>query len=153
MPRAVNQLEEAIDDTAETDKWVHGTGDTIPALRSEGFDFKSEAAGRVLAGISARGDVELLRGLIRAGAPTDVRPLSLFGGIVALRAAVLNENPEVLRELIAAGASKEDSCEKREALLMARRTGRTDLVDLLVKYGARGDGPASSSQSARGVCL
>jgi hypothetical protein len=137
MPKVVEQLENAIDEIAGTEKWIRGTHETVPALRAEGFDFKLEAAGRTLAAVAGMGDLVAVQDLIRAGVPLGVASTDTFIGAVPLRAAVWNRDPEVMRALIAAEASKDDQTVRDEALTAAKRAQWADLVEMLVKYGAR----------------
>jgi hypothetical protein len=68
MPPAVSVLEEEIDRIG-ADSWVHGDSETLAHLRSEGFDFQSEAAATLLANAATRGVEELAISLIELGAP------------------------------------------------------------------------------------
>jgi hypothetical protein len=106
MPMAVDVLERAIDWYSGADKWTRGNADTVPSLRSEGFDFTSQEAGRVLAHAARRGSADSVRALILAGAPLDVPDDGAFVLLTPLQGAALNPDPEVKRLLIEAGASK-----------------------------------------------
>ncbi len=48
-PRALSDLAARIDVLAGVERWVRGNRETVPSLRNEGFDFKSVAAGAMLA--------------------------------------------------------------------------------------------------------
>jgi hypothetical protein len=107
MPWRLDELERAIDWYSRADKWIRGNIDTVPGLRAEGFDFKSQEAGRVLAHVARTGDAEVVRALIQAGAPLDVPDtVGLFGGLTPLQGATRNPDPEVKRLLSEAGASR-----------------------------------------------
>ncbi len=72
MPKAVTQLENAVDKLAGTDRWVEGTPDLIPWLESQKFDFHSAQAGQLAAASANYGSNEdLAIGLIEKGAPLD----------------------------------------------------------------------------------
>lgn len=137
MPLIIGRLERAVDEYSGTSKWVSGNRETIPALRAEGFDFKSEAAGFVLKAAAGRGEMEAVRDLIQAGAPLDVKGMEMFNVGAPLRAAVTNPDPEVMRILIEAGASKNDAATKNDAAEEARRIDRQDILAMLLQYGAR----------------
>jgi hypothetical protein len=108
MPLVIGELEGAVDEYSGSGKWVRANVDTVPALRAEGFDFKSREAGRILAHVARTGDAEVVRALIQAGAPLDVPDEGgMFVPIVTpLQAAASNADPEVRRLLIEAGASR-----------------------------------------------
>lgn len=137
MPIVISHLEQAVDEYAGVDRWVRGNRETIPALRLEGFDFKSQEAGRVLAHVARRGDADAVRDLINSGAPLDVPDPGMFLQEMPLRAAVSNRDVEVMRLLIEAGASKNHAKTKNEAAELARRIDRQDVLAMLLKYGAR----------------
>jgi hypothetical protein len=131
MPLVIGRLENAVDEYSGTDRWVRGNRETVPALRAEGFDFKSEAAGFVLKAAAGRGEVGAVRDLIQAGAPLDVKGMEMFNVGAPLRAAVTNPDPEVIRLLIEAGASKNDAATKNDAAEEARRIDRHDILAML----------------------
>lgn len=55
MSHAVSALENDLDATAESAKWLQGNSKTVPSLRKEGYDFKSDAAGLMLTRVAASG--------------------------------------------------------------------------------------------------
>ena len=123
-PPVFAQLWQAVERLAQADMWVKGNARTVEALRREGFDFRSQAAGRMLAWVAGLGDRNVVRELIAAGAPLNVpteEPLRLPG--VPLVRGVSNSDPEVLRLLVEAGASKDDAVAKRGALDAAMGRG------------------------------
>jgi hypothetical protein len=74
--KAIADLVKSIERRTQIDKWVFGTADTVAALRAEGFDLKSEDAGRLLARISYWGNTAAVRELIAAGARSFARSRS-----------------------------------------------------------------------------
>jgi hypothetical protein len=48
MPDSVTALQDAVDEAADTGRWVRGNERTIAALDAEGFDFGSEQAARLV---------------------------------------------------------------------------------------------------------
>ena len=138
MPMLVDRLERDIDQYSGAEMWTRGNRDTVSTLRAEGFDFTSQEAGRVLTAVARRGDADAVRDLIRAGVPLSVPVVLRLGtGGPPLVTAVSNPDPEVLRLLIEAGASKDDPKTKSEAAKLAQRLGRQDILTMLLKYGAR----------------
>jgi hypothetical protein len=65
MPMAISDLEDKIDEVADTKRWLKGDANTITSLKAEGFDFKSHAGGDLLASAVAIGDADLVRDLIK----------------------------------------------------------------------------------------
>ncbi len=110
MPPEAKMLEKAIDDAAGTARWVKGNGETLAALRAEGFDpVGNQAADLAVAAVAQGGD-PLVLDLIAAGLPLDrvytperkgmvAAPL---GAILLLR-AVEQGRPRVAQALIDRG--------------------------------------------------
>ncbi len=73
MPAVVMEIEDAIDRTAGTAKWVKGTPETIPMLRRTGFDFRSDKAATFLADALEIENYGYASDLILAGVPLDGR--------------------------------------------------------------------------------
>ncbi len=134
MPQVVTDLESAVDFYGHTTQWVFGDPDTVALLRREGFDFTLAEAGAMLASAAYHGHVNAVRELIEAGAPVEGRSDLCR---VTLLCAAANHNVEVLRMLIAAGASKGDQAMKDAALRAAVGRENREAVRLLEEYGAR----------------
>jgi len=131
-------LVRAVEERARVDQWVFGTKDTVEALRREGLDLRSEDAGRVVARVAYWGSVDAVRDLIAAGAPLDVRDTEFCP--VALECAfsvTQTDSTEILRLLIAAGASRRDQATKDRALALAKGAKATEAIRMLREYGAR----------------
>lgn len=137
MPQSVSDLEETIDRVAGTMKWIKGNGETVSALKREGWDFKSPEAGKVLARASQEGSSALVRDLLAEG-------VGLSGanenGNSALAASALAGDRATIKMLIKAGAGKGDEEMKTKALAAAARTGDMELVRLLLEYGGNPKG-------------
>lgn len=108
MPSVVTELERAIDEAADTTRWVQGDASTVPALIADDFDPRSEDA-QYLALLSAtpsNGRVAL--DLVTAGLPLDAevrlgeRRAAL--GAALLEAAVGNGRTDLFEALVARGA-------------------------------------------------
>lgn len=48
MPLIVTELEDAVDDLAQTSRWVRGNAQTVALLKAEGFDFRSKDAAALI---------------------------------------------------------------------------------------------------------
>jgi hypothetical protein len=136
MPQRVSDLQQAVDFHGHTNQWVFGEGRTAPGLGREQFDFRSEQAGMILARAAFHGDAEAVRNLIAAGAPLEVSGGPLCPS-VALECSVHNHNVDVLRMLIAAGASKSDQAVKDRVLRAAIAKDQREAIRMLEDYGAR----------------
>jgi ankyrin repeat protein len=136
MPQVVTDLEDAIDRAAGTEKWLRASAETLPSLKKEAYDFRSQEAGRTLVGAALYGGLSVVRELIDAGVPVSGKDSSENS---ALTYAAMRGDPNMLRMLIDAGASKDDVESKTRALLNAARIGSIEIVHMLLDYGARPD--------------
>jgi ankyrin repeat protein len=133
MPESVTKLEEAIDRVADTQKWIKGNAGTVPALKREGWDFKSGEAAKVLARATQEKNSALVREFLGEGVGVSG---SNESGNSALAAAALAEDHATVKLLMKAGAAKDDQEMKNKALGAAARTGDIELVRMLLDYGA-----------------
>lgn len=78
MPAIVRKLEAAVDEAADTARWIRGDAGTIAALEAEHFDFHSPAAGAMVLDAVEGGPDAVVFGLLDRGAPLDV-PARCFG--------------------------------------------------------------------------
>jgi hypothetical protein len=144
MPTTAIALEAAMDAAADSATWVRGNRATVPALRAEGFDFHSEAAGLILTHTAASGVDDVVADLIRAGAPAntvDADPHS--DGRTALHSFVVKGDLRMVRELIKAGAHLNDRDRAGMTPLLLAQS--PDVAQALLDAGAdldlaRGDG-------------
>jgi ankyrin repeat protein len=143
MPAVISDLEQEVDDFAETQRWIKGAEGLVAALQAEDFDFHSFEAQAVLKEAAARGQADTIRELLDAGVPLDPLPAPKpkdkydvvpFANVGWLNAA--SNHPEVLAALINAGASRTDQNDKDLALVGAARSGNLAAVQALISYGA-----------------
>ena len=143
MPAVISDLERAVDEKARTTRWIDGDQGLVDALQAEHYDFKSSEAQHVLKEAASRGQTETVRQLLDLGVPLEPQVRSrnkkshLFGRADAkgwLDSA--SEYPEILKVLLAAGASKEDQADKDWALASVARSGNVEAVRDLIAYGA-----------------
>lgn len=72
MPRAVRELQNLVDDIAQTERFVKGNDETIPFLEAQGFDFQSKSAQEILLRASSRSPESLLIALLDKDIPTQI---------------------------------------------------------------------------------
>ncbi|GAA0683955.1 hypothetical protein ISN75_21230 [Dyella marensis] len=108
MPKAVDELEEAIDRAAGADRWVKGTAALIPWLEQNHFDFHSNQA-TVLAvnGEANEADEATILALIERGAPLDQTTLPpgtvpgdvTVAGVTLIEDSIRRGHAEVFKRL------------------------------------------------------
>jgi ankyrin repeat protein len=143
MPQVISELENDVDALAHTERWIEARGGLVPALKAEGFDFKSYPAQVILKEAASRGESETIRQLLAAGVPLEPlptpKPKNEYEGILFENVGWLNaasSHSDALKTLIQAGASKHDQSDKDLALAGAANSGSLDAVRVLIAYGA-----------------
>jgi ankyrin repeat protein len=143
MPEVISEFEDEVDALAHTERWIEGTDGLVQALKAEGFDFHSYDAQALLKRAAERPQVTTVHELIESGVPLTPLPppkgqkefsLDTVSKIGILTAS--SDSPEILRELMNAGASKSDQEDKNRALARAAAFGSLKSVRLLIGYGA-----------------
>jgi ankyrin repeat protein len=174
MPEVISDFEDEVDSFARTERWIEGTDGLVPALHTEGFDFKTFAAQVMLKEAANRGKTATMRELLAAGVPLDPLPAPKVDEPHAvvpfdhegwLNAA--GTHSDALKVLILAGASKNDQNDKDLALARAADSGSREAVQELIAYGANpkidlsklvvtehwGDGGIAESQGAGSILI
>jgi hypothetical protein len=143
MPAIISELEQQVDDFARTQRWINAADGLVDSLRTERFNFQAYPAQLMLKEASQRGAAETVRELLEVGVPLQPLPAPKpahnydripFENVGWLTAA--SSNPEVLKTLMLAGASKADQLDKDHALIVAARTGDLASVQQLIAYKA-----------------
>lgn len=129
MPQVISTLEDEVDASAGTAKWLRGNSESCASLRKEGFDFKSRAAGEMLSRVAASGDESVVRELIDAGAPVSIPDML---GVTALANAAGSGKREAVELLIRHGANAKDP----RVLMEAARSGSPSVVGRILQAGA-----------------
>jgi ankyrin repeat protein len=136
MPDVVSGLEDLIDDTAGTEKWIKGNAETLQSLRAEGWDFRSRSDDntKLIASAAEVENIDLVKHLLAAGVPADSH-----SGCDGLSAAAVKRDAALVRLLIEAGApvhadapsgKREDSC---DALSAAAEWGAPETMRLILQ--------------------
>jgi ankyrin repeat protein len=143
MPSVVKDLEDEVDQVANTERWVNGDEGLVQVLEAEKFNFETFEAQVLLKGVASRGQIATVKELLLAGvslkplpAPKPKEPYmsSPFENIGWLSAS--SNYPEVINTLIEAGASKDDQKDKDSALVGAANSGNVLAAKELIAYGA-----------------
>jgi ankyrin repeat protein len=143
MPAVISELEDRVDEFANTKRWIEGEDGLVDLLKAERFSFKTFEAQAMLKEASSRGMTNTVSGLLEAGVP--LKPIAApkqkenylavsFDHVGWLNAA--SAHPEILQVLMDADASKNDQGDMDLALLNAARSGKLDAVRALIDYGA-----------------
>jgi ankyrin repeat protein len=143
MPAVVSELEDEVDSFAQTGRWVEGDAGLLEALRSEKFDFQTNAAQVILKEAAGRGNTQTVRDFLQAGVPlkpiptpkqSDPNMAIPFENEGWLQAA--SNHADGIKIFIEAGASKNDQRDKDLALDDAASLGNIDGARALIAYGA-----------------
>lgn len=142
MPSAVTDLEDAVDRAAHTSRWVDGADGLIDALASEGFNFHSDAAAKMLVLAIDKGGDQTLLELVRRGAPLDAPisrgPYGATGnyGSVALLTSIREGRAPLFAELVQRGWLKRTSAQQvADAFVESGAGCSPQLVDAAVNAG------------------
>lgn len=141
MPDAVTNLEQAVDDAVDSERWTLGNKNTAPSLVAERWNFqsRSEANLGMVTGLAHYGEPEALRAVIALGAPVTAKSRSQLDfrndlQTTALNAAVQRDNAEILD--IVLHAARWNTVDLGDALLEAAAYGRLYVVEKLIAAGA-----------------
>jgi ankyrin repeat protein len=144
MPRIVTALEEAVDEAADSARWITGNEHTLAALEAERFNFRSLRAAHMFHAVVREGSDALALALLDRGAPIDLPsncPSCVGGRTVRLQAlfeATARGRIAIFDRLNtdAAFAALTQPARNR-LLMMAARTRSPHLVTRLLARGAR----------------
>jgi ankyrin repeat protein len=99
LPWAVRELEDAVDEAADTNRWVKGKGDLLAELEQEKWNFAAESADnlKIYRDAIGRGDGPLIQAFLKAHAPA----LSSVGnGLPPVCMAARVGNVELTKEML-----------------------------------------------------
>ena len=156
MPAAISDLEDEVDTVARTARWIQGGDGLVQELKTERFDFRTLEAQTMLKEAARRGQKVTVRELLQAGVPLNPFPknksnegdsfLAKTGWLTAA-----SSQPETLKILIGAGASKSDQDDKDLALAGAASAGQLKAAQELITYGANPNADLSKLTVAEGA--
>ena len=143
MPAIITELEEDIDNLAQTSRWIKGSDGLVESLQAEHYNFKSYEAQVLLKEASQRGQSSTVEDLLEAGVPLNPlpapKPKSKYEGVPFEHVGWLtaaSSDPKTLQVLIDAQLSHDDQADKDLALVNAARSGNLESVRALIDYGA-----------------
>jgi len=173
MPRAEQDLENAIDEVAGTKRWIEGSAGVIPILQKERVDFAGPVGAALMSVAAARDDIPTMAQLKQLGAPLHASagfdPLSAAAGASALPAvrflvaqgaatdktslgnaiesAVRANNNQMFRSLLADGGDRLITKNVTTRLLpAAAHNGNLAISSFLIDAGADVRGPEDRRQ-------
>jgi ankyrin repeat protein len=134
LPLAIRELEAAIDQAADTERWVHGKGDLLAVLNQEKWDFAVSSAENQNLYVQAitLGNQPLIQAFLAAHAPA----LTAIGNsappiCVASRIGSLSLVREMLRSGDKVAPEMKDRC-----LIDAAMSGNTEMLNFWLDQGA-----------------
>jgi hypothetical protein len=131
MPKAVTELENAVDTVAGTNRWLRGTAGLVAWLEGQNFDFQSpEAVELAVLGARGKADEAMVLAMIDRGVPLDSEvsirkydtPKPVVAGFDLMASAIRRGQVELFNRLAAAG--------------WLDGMGREQAAQLFVKHGA-----------------
>lgn len=153
MPHAVSEFEDEVDRVAHSSMWINLSQEGVERLKSEGFQFASQAGSDLLARATANDETHddaAILGLVELGAPISGAKNSeavFFSEIKpVIEEALKNHRAVLIEPLIARGAletnGKSDQGKIEAAFRAAITSGRLVLVQKI--WEVRGDKPHPS---------
>jgi ankyrin repeat protein len=160
MPAVIGELEDEVDELAQTKRWIEGSDGMVDTLKAEGFEFKSFEAQAMLKQAAMRGQTQTVRDLLAAGVSlqpipqpkTSRRYVSFYMGWLT----TASSHPDTLQVLMDAAASRNDQSDKDHALAGAARSGKVEAVRALIAYGANANAdlsPQSVAESSEALTM
>ncbi len=141
VPQAASRLFWTIADQARLELWTRTRRDTLAQLASNGFDFKSPRAGRLLLSLIADPETpqDVIDDLEARGTPTDTNMRGYPFDLTPLDAAIDGRRTTLAEHLIDQGAllthGKPDHTKATRALAHAAETSSPALATRVMDYG------------------
>lgn len=147
MPAVVSELEDAVDQTADSARWVTASSETLAAMRDANIAPSSKEGNTILHRAVLYGKTDAVRELLAAGVPTT--PANKAKGVVEMwsqsgslleDAAYLRDDSSSRKEIIAAllenPAVRSDKQEIQKVLGKAVADGQPEIARMLIAAGA-----------------
>jgi ankyrin repeat protein len=151
MPEVVTELEDRIDELAETEKWLKETGQTWPSLVSEHWDFRAgtDENRTLFASVASAGSAGLIDAFLAAGAPALTMDKE---GESAMANAAENGNLDLVRRMIGNRGQVPTELMFR-SLRAAAHSGNVNLIEFLLAKGANVNGRSSNPNDRESVLI
>ena len=135
----VSELEDAVDETAGTDRWVSAGPGTLAAMQGAGIPPNSEEAGEILVHTVEEGKWEALRSLLVAGAPVRISNADHVSRSILTAASFIRDRKsqhEVFKALLENVEVRADKAGIQDALGRVAGDGNVDVARTLIAAGA-----------------
>jgi ankyrin repeat protein len=151
MPEVVTELEDKIDQLAETEKWLKETSQTWPSLISEHWDFRADTdENRTLfASVAGTGSAELIDAFLAAGTPA--LTMDKQGASPVVNAAE-NGYLDLVRRMIGNRRRVPPELLFR-SLRAAAHSGNVNLIEFLIAKGANVNAQSSNPDDRESVLI
>jgi ankyrin repeat protein len=143
MPAVISDLEDEVDELANTVRWIKAADGLVQALSAEKFNFNSAEAQTLFKMAAQNDQLATIQELLATAMPLQPlpqpKPKEAYSAVpfqhVGFLAAAAS-HPEVLKTLLLANVSKDDQPDKDLALANAAHSGSLESVRALIAYGA-----------------
>jgi hypothetical protein len=139
MPESISQLEDAVDETAGTDRWVSGGSQTLDAMREAGIEPHSQQAGEILVYAVKEGKGEVVRNLLTAGAPVKTQnPRGGYRSLLTFASFIRDTESQldVFKALLENAEVLSDRAGMQDALGRVSGDGNVEVARALIAAGA-----------------
>ena len=147
MPASVTELEDAVDQTADSARWVTASSNTLEAMHDSGISPDSKVGSRILLRAVLYGKPQAVRELFAAGVPTSreskskgVVEIGTPPGFLLENAGYYSDDPKSREEVIAVllenPSVRADRQGLQRALGKAAAAGQLDVARMLIAAGA-----------------
>jgi hypothetical protein len=141
-PKQLEELEGKIDEVAGSKRWVSIDAVAVHEEAIHGWDVNSRDAQKLLMEAAERGDAEVVRAFINAGANVNAR----LGAVMPLQQA---RGSETVKILISAGADVNASSKEYfgPPLVFAAKRGDVESITVLLQAGAKVNGRSPDGET------
>ena len=139
MPTLVSELEDAVDETAGTDRWVSTGPGTLAVMQHAGIPPNSEKAGEILVHAVEEGKWEAVRSLLVAGAPVRISNADHVSRSILTAASFIRDRKsqhEVFEALLENAEVRADKAGIQDALSRVAGDGNVEVARTLIAAGA-----------------
>jgi hypothetical protein len=139
MPTIVTELEDAVDETAGTDRWVSAGPGTLEAMQEAGIAPNSKQAGEILVYAVDQGKWEAVRSLLSAGAPVRTSDANQAGTSLITAASSIRDREsqqKVFEALLENDEVRTDKAGMQVALGRVAGAGNVEAARTLIAAGA-----------------